>query len=186
MIARDEASRTAGMWSSVWMCAGMAGDNSLGTTDSCTLRSKICESARVEVDWLEAKAKGKRVGEAATKRLGGGDDEVTGFMFAGGAVGLNWVALGFASMTVLSDALSFFLTKPNRRRLLDFAESEVGDWEDAEGETIGAVSDCELNVDDGGEWARADMMIAGWGKAFFLFRQLRLSIKDKALARSEP
>ena len=110
---------------------------------------------------------------------------MTGFMFAGGAVGLNWVALGFASMTVLSDALSFFLTKPNRRRLLDFAESEVGDWEDAEGETIGAVSDCELNVDDGGEWARADMMDGG-RQAFFLFRKSRLSIKDKALASTEP
>jgi len=89
-------------------------------------------------------------------------------------------------MTVLSDALSFLLTRQNNRRLLDFAESDVGDWEDAEGETMGAVSDCELNVDEGGEWARADMMIAGWGEAFFLFRKLRLSIKDKALASTEP
>ena len=107
-----------------------------------------------------------------------------GFMFAGGAVGLNWVALAFASMTVLSGTLSFLLTKPNRRRLLDFAESEVGDWE-AEGETIGAVSDCELKVDEGGEWARADMMDGG-RQAFFLFRKSRLSIKDKALASTEP
>lgn len=88
-------------------------------------------------------------------------------MFAGGAAGSTWVALGLASMTVLSDALSFLLTKPNRRRLLDFAESVVGDWEDAKGETIGVVSDCELIVDEGGEWARADMMIVGWGRLSF-------------------
>jgi len=51
--------------------------------------------------------------------------------------------------------------------LLDFEESDVGDWE-AEGETMGAVSDCELKVDEGGEWARADMTAVGWG--FLLFR----------------
>ena len=92
--------------------------------------------------------------------------------------------MAFASITVLSGALSFLLTSPNNRRLLDFAESEVGDWE-AEGETIGAVSDCELKVDEGGEWARADMMDGG-RQAFFLFRKSRLSIKDKALASTEP
>jgi len=53
------------------------------------------------------------------------------------------------------------------------------------------VSDCELKVEAGGEWARADMM----GAAGFLFVQdsgscgsliNQGSFKDKALARNEP
>lgn len=40
-MASDDASRAAGMWSSVLMCAGIAGDGS----GSCTLRSNICDEA---------------------------------------------------------------------------------------------------------------------------------------------
>ena len=116
----------------------MASDISLGTADSWTLRSKICDEASVEVDWLEARANG----EAATKRLGGEGDEVRGIMFAGLAIGEDCVALFVASMTVLllSAALSFFFPSPKSRLLLVFAEAVVGDVSSC-GETIGAVSD---------------------------------------------
>lgn len=120
----------------------MASDISLGTADSWTLRSKICDEASVEVDWLEARANGRRVGEAATKRLGGEGDEVRGIMFAGLAIGEDCVALFVASMTVLllSAALSFFFPSPKSRLLLVFAEAVVGGVSSC-GETIGAVSD---------------------------------------------
>ena len=45
VMATDEASRTEGMWFSVVMCAGMAGEAEAYRPSSCTLRSKICEDA---------------------------------------------------------------------------------------------------------------------------------------------
>jgi hypothetical protein len=49
------------------------------------------------------------------------------------------------------------------------------------------VSDCELKVEEGGEWARADMMAGGMGGlSFCSTRKSRLSIKDKALERTKP
>lgn len=44
VIASEEASRTGGIWFSVWMCDGIAGELG-GKVLSCTSRSKIWEPA---------------------------------------------------------------------------------------------------------------------------------------------
>ena len=99
------------MWSSVWMCAGMAGESSLGKTESWTLRSKISDEATADGGCGDEKPNGGRVGEAATKRLGGEGDEEMGFMFAAG------VEVALLLLLLISASLSFFLPRPNNRRL---------------------------------------------------------------------
>jgi hypothetical protein len=45
VIASEEASSTGGIWFSVWMCDGIAGEFGTGTELSCTSRSNICDPA---------------------------------------------------------------------------------------------------------------------------------------------
>lgn len=106
------------------MCAGIAGDISLGTMDSCTLRSKIWDDAGVEDVCEGTGENGRRAGDAATWRLGGEGEDARGwFMVA--AVGDDdddCVAL----TVCVSGCLSLFFPRPNSRRLLALTEVFVG------------------------------------------------------------
>lgn len=62
VMAREDASSTAGMWSSVWMCDGMASESSAVIVLSWTSRSKIWDVAGER--WRgDAERRAARLGE---------------------------------------------------------------------------------------------------------------------------
>lgn len=88
-MALEASSSTGGIWFSVAMCEGMAGEACAGTTSSCTLRSKIRDEAgdvtRGEAAWSRPGEFGKYFGEAA--RGGGILDGEPDRSIAGDCVG---------------------------------------------------------------------------------------------------
>ena len=120
----------------------MAGESSLGTIDSWTLRSKICDGAMAD-DGGCAKA---RAGEAAAGRTGGEGDEG-----AGRIVSMMDCVEGMSGASrKASTGLSFFFPRPNSRRLLVFGG---GVDVESDGAMMRAVSDslCECEGEGRGE-----------------------------------
>ena len=67
-MAIEEASRTGGIWFSVEICEGIAGEVAIGAISSWTLRSKICDDAgecKRGEDWIPREGEEGIWGEAA-------------------------------------------------------------------------------------------------------------------------
>ena len=118
-MASDDASRAAGMWSSVLMCAGIAGDGS----GSCTLRSNICDEAG-ECRPGEAERLIRRLGEAPMpagymRGLPRGERRSDGGEVVRGGDGSSVGAppVGDMGLSACCGSPSFFFPRPSSFRL---------------------------------------------------------------------
>ena len=120
-MATDEASRTEGIWFSVVMCAGMAGEAEAYKPSSCTLRSKICEDAGDPIRGEEGMTRLGDVGaidgfqeaELMEGSIGGCIGAVVVIL----ATGETFSAVVVVAMTPPFLGSSFFFPKPQNFRL---------------------------------------------------------------------